>query len=187
MLKAILFDCNGVIADDEPIHLALFQEVLEREGVRLTREDYFEKYLAMDDKDCFRAVMADHGKSPDEAVIRRLVRVKSELYMQRAPSRLTILPGVVEFVMAAAQKYPLAVASGALRREIELILRVAGIETYFDAVVAAEDVTHGKPDPEAYQKALVALNAKVPSLGARPSECMVVEDSKHGIASAHPG
>jgi beta-phosphoglucomutase len=186
MLRAVLFDCDGVIADSEHLHFSLFQKILSEElGLTLTKEAYLAKYLAMDDKGCFRAVLKDNGKTLPEDAIAALIEKKSALYKQAAAQSLVILPGVVEFVMAVSQKYPLAMASGALREEVLLMIETAGIRHYFDAVVAAEDVTRGKPAPDAYLKALAELNRLNPGKDFQPSECLVVEDSKHGVVSAH--
>lgn len=184
MLKAVLFDCDGVIADSEHLHFSLFQKVLAEKGVALSQKDYLEKYLAMDDKGCFTAVMAAQGRTltPDE--LRTMIEQKTALYKKTATENLVILPGVVEFVMAVSQKYPLAMASGALRDEIQLMINAAGIAHYFDAVVAAEDVQRGKPAPDAYIKALEELNKKYKGKNIQPAECLVVEDSVHGLLSA---
>ncbi len=184
MLKAVLFDCDGVIADSEHLHFSLFQRVLSGIGVPLSQKDYLEKYLAMDDKGCFRAVLAAHGRSPSGGEIQALIETKSVLYKKTAAENLVILPGVVEFVMAVSQKFPLAMASGALRDEVRLVINAAGIAHYFDAVVAAEDVARGKPAPDAYLKAVEELNKIHPKLHIKPEECLVVEDSKHGLLSA---
>lgn len=184
MLKAVLFDCDGVIADSEHLHFALFQKVLEGIGITLSQAEYVEKYLAMDDKGCFGAVLADRGRTLSDAAVADLIAKKTALYKETASRNLVILPGVVEFVMAVSQKFPLALASGALRDEIKLMLRAAGIDHYFDAIVAAEDVTRGKPAPDAYLKALDELNKKYPGRNMKPEECLVVEDSKHGLLSA---
>jgi beta-phosphoglucomutase len=86
--------------------------------------------------------------------------------------------------MAVSQKYPLAMASGALKDEVLMMIETAGIRHYFDAVVAAEDVTNGKPAPDAYLKALAELNKVHAGKNIQPGECLVVEDSKHGLQSA---
>ncbi|MBL8024461.1 MAG: HAD family phosphatase [Elusimicrobia bacterium] len=184
MLKAIIFDCDGVIADSEHLHFSLFQKVLEEEGVPLSQTEYVEKYLAMDDRGCFNAVYASRGKPLSERDRDRLIAKKTALYKKTAAQNLVILPGVVEFVMAVSQKYPLAMASGALREEVLLMIEAAGIRHYFDVVVAAEDVLRGKPAPDAYLKALEGLNLKYPQKNIQPEECLVVEDSKHGLLSA---
>jgi beta-phosphoglucomutase len=185
VLKALIFDCDGVIADSEHLHFSLFQKVLAEVGVPLTQADYVEKYLAMDDRGCFDAVFKAQGKTLSEEERARLIAKKTALYQKTAAQNLVILPGVVEFVMAVSQKYPLAMASGALREEVLLMIEAAGIRHYFDAVVAAEDVKNGKPAPDAYLKALEELNKKHPGKNIQPAECLVVEDSKHGLLSAH--
>lgn len=184
MLKAVLFDCDGVIADSEHLHFALFQKVLAEIGVPLSKEEYLDKYLAMDDKGCFGAVLSARGRVLSEADVAALIAKKTALYKKTAAENLVILPGVVEFVMAVSQRYPLAMASGALQEEVRLMINAAGIAHYFDAVVAAEDVTRGKPAPDAYLAALAEINKKYPDRRIRPEECLVVEDSKHGLLSA---
>jgi HAD superfamily hydrolase (TIGR01509 family) len=186
MLKAVLFDCDGVIADSEHLHFDLFKKVLKEDlGVEITQAEYVEKYLAMDDRGCFTAVAKARGKDLPEERLQALIAKKTAIYKETASRNLVILPGVVEFVMAVSQRYPLAMASGALKEEVLLMIDAAGIKHYFDAVVAAEDVKNGKPAPDAYLKALEELNKKYPGKNFQPSECLVVEDSKHGVTSAH--
>jgi HAD superfamily hydrolase (TIGR01509 family) len=187
MLKAIIFDFNGIIADDEPLHLELFQKVLGEEGLPLTKEDYYSKnYLGMDDRGCIGAVLKAHGRNAAENDIQRLIDRKAHYYKQAIQSHMILFPGAVNFVKLASQHYPLAIASGALRHEIVMILEHAGIKQYFEAVVSAEDVREGKPNPEGFVKALERLN-HTPTRSARnilPDECLVIEDSPFGIAAA---
>jgi HAD superfamily hydrolase (TIGR01509 family) len=186
VLKAVLFDCDGVVADSERLHFDLFRRILKEEmGLDLTKAEYDAKYLAMDDRGCFNAVLKDSGKTLPPGRVDELIAKKTALYKTAAAESLVILPGVVEFVMAVSQKYPLAMASGALKDEVFLMLETAGIRHYFDAVVAAEDVVNGKPAPDAYLKALAELNKAYPGRDLKPAECLVVEDSKHGVVSAH--
>src|SRR5688572_1277480 len=107
MLKAVLFDCDGVIADSEHIHFDLFKTILAELGIALTKEQYLAKYLAMDDKGCFNAVLRDHNKPLPPEEVQKLIARKTALYQKTAAQSLVILPGVVEFVMAVSQKYPL--------------------------------------------------------------------------------
>jgi beta-phosphoglucomutase len=92
-------------------------------------------------------------------------------------------------VPTLAKKLPLAIASGALRHEIEIILSSIGLLANFRAIVSAEDVTRGKPEPEIFLKALARLNASLASdHPISPAECLVIEDSKEGIRGArHAG
>ncbi|MBL8187438.1 MAG: HAD family phosphatase [Acidobacteria bacterium] len=186
MLKAIIFDFNGVIVDDEPLHLELFRRVLGEEGIALSDEDYHAKYLGYDDRGCFTAALADAGRAElanDAAVIAELIERKAGYYRQTIEERFLLFPGAVELVQTLAAKFLLAIASGALREEIEIVLRRGKIRDCFRAIIASEDVTACKPDPEGYELALAALNAlrNDPIL---PDECLVIEDSIAGIAAA---
>ena len=182
-LGAILFDFNGVLVDDEPLHFVLFQRVLAEEGVPLTREEYYARYLPFPDRDLFQTVMRAKGMAFSQAQIEGMVERKGRYYADHADGVL-FFPGAREFVFEAARRFPLAVASGARREEIETALLRAGLLDSFQAVVGAEDVARGKPDPEAFHLALQRINGLLGS-GIVPEECLVVEDSKGGIEAAH--
>ncbi|MGH9845373.1 MAG: HAD-IA family hydrolase, partial [Blastocatellia bacterium] len=182
-LRAIIFDFNGVIVDDEPLHLELFQVILAEERITLTDAEYHAKYLGFDDRGALTAALADAGRTADAGFIANLIERKAALYRDAIEERYRLFPGVVEMVRRLASKFPMAIASGALRSEIELVLARGGIRDCFQAIVAAEDVAACKPDPEGYVKALAALNSN----GARsiqPGECLVIEDSVAGVEAA---
>lgn len=186
MLKAVIFDFNGVIVDDEPLHLELFRRVLGEEGISLSDEDYHAKYLGYDDRGCFTAALADAGRAElanDAAVIAELIERKAGYYRQTIEERFLLFPGAVELVQTLAAKFPLAIASGALREEIEIVLRRGGIRECFQHIIASEDVSACKPDPEGYVMALAALNASR-NEPLSPRECLVIEDSIAGIEAA---
>jgi HAD superfamily hydrolase (TIGR01509 family) len=160
--------------------------VLEEEGLALSDEDYYARYLGMDDRGCFRAVFTDQGKTLDDPSLATLIQRKARYYRESIAERIVIFPGVKRLVPELAARIPLAVASGALREEIEMILQGAGLRNCFQTIVSAEDVAEGKPHPEIFVKALRELNR----LGGqketiRSSECLVIEDSKEGILAAH--
>ncbi|HKP11606.1 MAG TPA: HAD family phosphatase [Blastocatellia bacterium] len=180
MLKAIIFDCDGVIADSEPLHFAAMRQVLAEEGITLTEEIYTREYLALDDRGCYTKAFGDHGRPLADDKLRELIARKAGRLEPVMSAGLRIFPGVAEFIRAASAKYPLAVASGALRHEIGLILRHAGVRDCFAAIVSAEDVTRGKPDPESFLKAHAALSA-LSAGGLDAHECLVIEDSLHGV------
>jgi beta-phosphoglucomutase len=187
MLRALIFDFDGVIADSEPTHFATFQKILDEIGIRLTEEDYYSRYLGYDDKGCFAAALAAHGRPAPTEVVDELVRRKAGAYLQQIKQHLVIFPGVRELVREAATRYRLGIASGALRHEIEFILEEAGIRKEFEHITSAEDVTQGKPHPDGYLHALNALNRTAPS-GHRTlaaEDCLVIEDSVPGIQAAH--
>jgi beta-phosphoglucomutase len=182
MLKAIIFDCDGVIADTEPLHMAAFGCVLAEEGITLTEDDYFAHYLALDDRGCFTRAFA--GREASQTQMHELMRRKAG-YVERAmQTGLALLPGAAEFIHKAADRYPLAVASGALRAEIETVVNHGGLRDCFRAIVSAEDVARSKPYPDPFIKALELLNLPITDR-IEPRECLVIEDSIHGIRAAH--
>lgn len=188
MLRAIIFDFDGVVTDSEPTHYAVFQRVLDEElGLTLTEADYYARYLGYDDRGCFAAILTDQGRPAPQALIDRLVRRKAEAFLEQLKQHLVVFPGVREFVREAAPRYRLAIASGALRHEIEFVLERAGIRQAFEHITSAEDVRRGKPDPESFLHALTSLNQRTPP-GVSPlaaGDCLVVEDSLPGIRGAH--
>jgi beta-phosphoglucomutase len=183
MLQAVIFDFNGIIVDDEPIHFRLFQKVLGEEGIVLTEEAYYARYLGFDDRGAFTTAFRESQRLLDEAKLDELIARKAVYYQNAIRSQVAIFPGVVNLVAALADNVPLAVASGALRHEIKTILATAGLLDRFRAIVSAEDVERGKPEPDIFLKALAALNhpSEEP---LQPASCVVIEDSKEGIRGA---
>jgi beta-phosphoglucomutase len=184
MLRAIIFDCDGVIANTEPMHLAAFQKVLAEEGIILTEEEYYQRYLALDDRTCFQAIFSGSGATLTQEKLSELIERKSEYLNPIMRDHLELFPGVEDFIRLVARRFPLAIASGALRHEIELILQHSGLHDLFQVVISAEDVAEGKPHPEPFLKALALINAsQVETI--QPWQCLVIEDSIHGVEAAH--
>jgi HAD superfamily hydrolase (TIGR01509 family) len=185
MLRAVIFDFNGIIVDDEPIHFKLFQRVLGEEGITLTEKDYYARYLGFDDRGAFSAGYHENKRSLSENKLAELIARKAAYYQEAIRDHVTIFPGVKTLIANLSPRLPLAVASGALRDEIETILSTAALLQHFTAIVAAEDVRHGKPEPEIFLKALEQINA---GRGDRDQinagDCLVIEDSKEGIKGA---
>ncbi len=182
MLKAIIFDFDGVLADTEPLHFRMFQQVLQEEGLPLSERDYYQKYVGFDDKGCFHAILSEHRRDTEPAMIHRLVERKAAMMLGHLTTTSVVYPGAVAFVKNVAGRHRLAIVSGALRHEIELILKTAGMRDDFEHITAAEDVLDGKPAPEGYLHALHSLNRRAPLLAA---ECLVIEDTLFGIQAAH--
>ncbi|MFM8541155.1 MAG: HAD family hydrolase [Nitrospira sp.] len=186
MLRALIFDFDGVVADSEPVHLAVFQTVLGEEGLFLSGEEYYADYLGYDDKGCFRAFLTAHGRTPTNAQIDDLVARKARVFLEHIKTSPVIFPGVRELVREAVSRHRLAIASGALRHEIEYMLEGAGIRKEFEHITSAEDVRRGKPDPEPFLHALAGLNrtTRHRQSSLTPNECLVIEDSIPGIRAA---
>jgi len=183
-LTAIIFDFDGVIADTEPLHFAGFRQTLAEIGINLTESDYYANYLGYDDRGCFIAALTAHQYPTDPSTLAQLMQRKAHAYLNSVKEHLIIFPGVREFVREAAAAYPLAIASGALRHEIEVILEQAGLRKEFLHSTTAEDVTRGKPDPQPFLQALNALNRQCPEQAINAESCLAIEDSIPGIRSA---
>lgn len=177
----VLFDFNGVIVDDEEQHRATLEALLAEEGIALTRAQYYEEYLGWNDRMSFVAAFRRAGKSLAAERLDALVAEKSRRYERLIAASLTLVPGAAEFVARAAGEYRLGLVSGALRREIELVLDRAGLRRHFEVIVAAEDVACCKPDPAGYLAAYAALDGGRRLAAGR---CVAIEDSLPGLAAA---
>jgi beta-phosphoglucomutase len=182
VFPATLFDYNGVLVDDEHVHLEAFQDVLGPLGIDLEERDYWEKYLGFDDAGAFRAVLVDSGRTPSDAEVRALIEAKRPRYLERALNTLRAFEGAVELVRRRAAAGPVAIVSGALRDEIALGIRVLGVEGVVRKVISAEDTVESKPDPEGYLLGIAALSELIGPLAAK--QALVIEDSISGVEAA---
>jgi len=195
-IKLIIFDFDGVIMDSEKLHYDKFCQVIARYGEKLDWEEYKEKYLALSDHDCFIALLKDRGWSFDPALeitggkriltqklLDEMCGEKEKLFKSAMKTELKPIPGTLDFIRWASLNYRLAIASGAIRPEIEEPLRQQGIFELFEVIVAAGDAAQGKPHPEPFLKALELVNGKN-GTSITPGECVVIEDSVHGVEGA---
>jgi beta-phosphoglucomutase len=182
-LRAIIFDFDGVLANSEPLHLRAYQDVLTREGLTLTEEDYYARYLGFDDVGAFTAMGRDAGRAWTPHDVRRLIAAKSQR-LEALEQHVSILfPGAAAAVRRAAAELPVAIASGALRAEVMRVLEREQLVNCFTAIVAAEDTPLSKPSPEPYLHTVARLTAAL-SLDIAPCECVALEDSPWGLQSA---
>jgi len=183
----MILDMDGVICDSEALHMQAFQEILNAEGVMITDQEYYDKYLAHDDRGRFEsALQAHHRPRPDVKTMIALLSAKARVFDELMKKRMVIFPGADVFVKKASQKYSLALASGARRLEVEYVLKKAKIRDVFAAIVSADEVKNGKPQPESFERALELLN-QVRLEGTREilaSETLVIEDSPRCIRTA---
>lgn len=179
---ATLFDYNGVLANDETVHLAAFQDALAPLGIALTEADYWEKYLGFDDVGAFGAILLDSGRPLDNEQVAQLVEAKRPLYRARAEGSLPLFPGASALIRRRAALGPVGIVSGALRDEIELGIDALGVRELITCVVAAEDTRASKPDPHGYLLGIQALSKLVPASVAE--RALVIEDSLAGIEAA---
>ncbi len=188
LLRAILFDLNGVLVDDEPLHLELLRRVLSAEEVELDTGAYFANYLGLTDHHCLQAILEAAGRSPAPEQVAQLVARKAALYRTRIRDQgVPFFPGARDLVAAAAaDELLLGIVSGALREEVERAADGLGGRRRFKALVTAGDVDAGKPDPEGYRRALELLNTRPPR-PPRPlqaSEVVAIEDTPVGLRAA---
>ena len=127
MLGAVIFDFNGVLVDDEPLHLEMFRKVLQEEGLSFSDEEYYARYLGLDDRGCFRAVYRHYGKEIDNASLARLIGRKARYYRVAIDKEARLFPAAKSLALSLSAHFPLAIASGALRSEIDLILDRSGL------------------------------------------------------------
>lgn len=182
MIRAVIFDFNGILADDDPIHMQAFRRVAEEEGLTFTDDEYMERYLPLNDRDCFHELWETHERILPSGKLEELIHRKSVYYFRAIEKKNVLFEGAAGAVRAAAERGPVAIASGASTGEIRHILGAAGLLKCFSAIVAAEDVRRGKPDPEPFALAFERLRQFHNDLLAR--ECVAVEDSLGGIQSA---
>lgn len=182
-LQAIVFDFDGVIAESEGLHLRAFQDVLATHKVALSGREYAERYLGFDDEGVFRTLAREREWPMEDAVLREMVEQKALRYEQLAALEDLLYPGAARFIREAAGAVPIAVASGALTREIEDVLGRAGIRACFSAVVGADQTSRSKPAPDPYLEAL----ARLESVSREPLQArrtVAIEDSHWGLESA---
>ena len=182
MIRAVVFDFDGVLANSEPLHFRAYRDILATCGVALTESDYYAHYLGYDDVGAFRQIGVDRGAAWNAARVNELVQRKAERLEELERDGSVLFPGADAAVRRLAAAWPLAIASGARRAEIVRVLDRERLSTYFAAVVAAEDTPASKPAPDPYLRAVDELRRVVGPLDA--AACVAVEDSRWGLESA---
>jgi beta-phosphoglucomutase len=171
-VSAVIFDFNGTLSDDEPVLCEIFMHLFAEHGRPMSAQEYFDQLAGLSDPEIVTTWLG--GDHPD---VRAVIGERETRYRAAASDGSTIHEHVREAVRFAADHVPLAICSGAARVEIEPVVEAAAIAPCFRAIVTSNDVVHGKPDPEGYEKTLALL-------GADPTDAVVFEDTEAGIASA---
>ncbi|HET8632901.1 MAG TPA: HAD family phosphatase [Gemmatimonadales bacterium] len=181
LARGILFDFNGVIANDEALHFEALSATLAAHGISLAREEYYGNFLGLDDRECFRRSFEAAGRRPEPFLLHHAVEQKADIYEDIARARLTLVPGVRGFIEAASSaRMALGVASSALLREVEFVLQMTDLREHFETLVSAEQVERCKPDPQTFERARQRMRLS-------REECVVIEDSLPGIEAAKAG
>lgn len=171
-VRAVIFDFNGTLSDDEPILCEIFMHLFAEHGKPMSAQEYFDRLVGLSDPEIVRAWLGD-----DDPEVEAVIEERTRRYRDAVADGSSVHEHVREAVRFAASRVPLAICSGAARAEIEPVVDAAGLAACFETIVSSDDVAHGKPDPEGYAKALAALDVD-------PADSLVVEDTEAGIASA---
>ena len=170
-MQALLFDFNGTLSDDEGVQCAIFRELFAEQGRPLSEQEYFDRLAGRSDPEIVGRWLGTGHPAAAEVLERRV-----QLFRERAGDGSTVPTHVRDAVLRAAGRSRLAIVSGAMRSEIDMVLRAAGLDV-FEVIVSVEDVTRGKPDPAGYVLALRRLRL-------RAADAVAIEDAPPGIAAA---
>ncbi len=184
-LQAVIFDCDVILVDTEPLHYRAFQKVLVPLGLGHDYERYLEHFVGFDDRDAFIHAFKEGGLQLSAATLERLMEAKAIALQEFIRQGVPGFPGVVELIKELRDKgIPMAVASGALRHEVDAFIASLGLNGAFCAIVAADEVKKSKPDPETYLLAIERLRLLHGSPALDPINCFAIEDTPAGIHSA---
>ena len=181
-MKAVIFDFDGVITDSEVLHLRAFNKSLAQFGIELTTKDYYQDYLGFSDFDCYKMLITRGLLDIDEQEIGDIIKRKSVIFEELSKTEGRTIEGVYGFLkLLERNNIPMAICSGSLLVEIELVLDEAHLRHFFKAIVSAEQVRRGKPHPEGFLLALRKLNEDDSQPPVAADQCVVIEDSHWGL------
>lgn len=185
-LAAVIFDFDGVLANSEPIHLDAFRAALATRGWDLPLRDYYDHFLGYNDEEAFAAMAARYAWPLDDRAIADLAQVKLQFTTQLLGQPGVLYPDAPACVRRLAGAVPLAIASGAKREEIELVLAAHGLREAFRAIVASGETAQSKPAPDPYVRAVERLqeDGALPRGNGVACRCVAIEDSRWGLLSA---
>ncbi len=184
MMKAIVFDFDGVVADSEPVHYQAFMEIGKGLGVAFDYQHYLLHYIGYDDRDAIKTMLEAAGMPTEATHIAELCRQKQDVFERLVSQGAAAIPGALELVDEVFGQLPIAIGSGATTLDIELMLMGLGRRDCFEVIVSADHVSRSKPDPTTYRMAVQQLAERYPEAGLTPGSCLAIEDTAAGIESA---
>lgn len=179
-LKAVFLDFSGVIIDDEAINQELIADILLRENLRADDDEYLQYCRGRSDRACLTDILANRGRILPDEYIQVLLDTKAQGYRERFAQldEIPLPPNLQEFLTQLKSKnIVLGLVTGTTRSEVEYILEKVELTEFFDLIVAGDDLSQSKPEPEPYLLAIQKLNLE-------PSECLAIEDNPVGIEAA---
>ncbi|NCR38631.1 MAG: HAD family phosphatase [Microcystis aeruginosa W13-11] len=187
MLKAVLFDFNGVIINDEPIHQELINEILLGENLLPLGSEFAELCLGRSDRVCLRDVLTRRGRQVTEDYLTKLINKKASLYRERLEKleKIPIYEEIYSFLKRVkARDLQIGLVTGAIRSEVESILQRVNLGDYFSVIVTGDEISTSKPQPDGYLLAVERFNRWNFNLQLQPQECLVIEDTFVGCEAA---
>jgi len=172
MIKAIIFDMDGVLVDSEPINYEVNRLTFEKVGVNISKKEFIDEWIIK-------------GTGSREAIKRHnipatyedLQEIKKKIYLDFYRKKIKLKPHAKEILTKLKKKYKLALASQGHKYNVLTVMEKFGFNRFFDVVLGKQDVNKNKPNPEMFLKTAEKLEVK-------PEECLVIEDSEKGIISA---
>jgi beta-phosphoglucomutase len=187
MLKAVLFDFNGVIINDEKTHERLIEQLLLEENLRPNATDFQRYCVGRSDRMAFKDLLESRGRFVTETYLQNLINRKARAYVRELESleKLPTYPGLEDLIFKLqGLQCKLAVVSGALTAEIEIVLDRLNLRSLFSVIVAGDDITTSKPEPDGYLLGIERLKTAFPELNLQPQECLAIEDTMAGLTAA---
>ncbi len=186
-LKAVLFNFNGVIINDDSVRQQLIDQILVEENLCPQPGEFRKVCLGRSDRACLTDLLTRRGRVVSETYSLQLVKRKAKAYQQQLEKleQLPLYPGLEDLIFQLrSRSLKLAVVSGAIRSEIELVLNRATMAEYFTVIVGGDDIITSKPEPDGYILAVERLNQQYPGFNLQPSQCLAIEDTLAGIQAA---
>ena len=178
-MKIIIFDFDGVILDSENSHFIAFNEGLKNLNINISEDEYYSKYISLDDRGVITNVVNDKNISVTNEEIDMIIKSKNDCFESRLIDNSKLFPGVEELIIQLSKNFVLSIGSGANRSEIIKTLKNNNIYDYFEIIVSADEVNNPKPNPETYNRVLDNINTDF-----NINEIIVIEDSPGGIEAA---
>ncbi|NRB06801.1 MAG: HAD family phosphatase [Richelia sp.] len=186
-LKAVIFDFNGVIINDEAIHQQLIEEMLLSENLVMNKGEYQHLCLGHSAGACLSDLLRARGRVVNEEILTKLLLQKAQSYTAELEKldKLPLYSGLDDFIFQArTRNIHLGIVSGAIRQEIEFVLEHSQLNQYFSVIISGDDITTSKPEADGYKLAIQKLNLAHPQLNLQPKECLAIEDTPPGITAA---
>lgn len=176
MIKAVIFDMDGVVSDTQKFHAEVESRLLKEFDIHLSPREITKQYAGVADEAMFEELFKKYNVKVNS--IKEIVDKKWDLMRVVASGKITAIPHVISLIKTLKKnEFKLAIASASTKIFIKEVLDALGIESYFDAIVSAQEVEHGKPAPDIFLLA-------VKKLGVKPEEAIVIEDGVSGMIGA---